>query len=631
MLLFADSFDHYPATTDAGLIYASMRSKWTGTVLGNPGPILGAGRRGTAAMPVANMVRNHTPAAEVILGIALNCTKAPITTRELVWFVPPLTSPGWYGYHVRVCLDPTLKLYFENYDGTVLSAKTAALPVGQWSYVEIRVLISATVGTWEIRFDGQTKVKETGKTTKMPNPGSFAAIDATVGQVRLLNGLVSGSGTETLVPLIDDLYLASTSGGGVIDFLGDVNVDVHLPTGAGSSATWTPSVGTDNFARVNTVHPTFQTGTDGPSEWTHTTAPDALDSFPVSPAIVPAGSALVGVQVLAWAFKSGPGTKVLQPVVKTGATSAGSAIAVNRNPNIAGQSGIRIGAPTYTHWIFETNPVTSAAWTAALFNASEFGYQSALGPAGTVFYVTAPPSAGPTLTKKGAWDLDPNAATTYSLDTTPSGQDGSVVASALVSLIPQSVRLLTARSAALKAQTLSGTLDVCFRAWVTPTPTQAFWAMHLYLTAGDTNVRRAVLVDYAESGVLWGPDPYGKGFVASQAIPATAVQEGDRLVVELGAVIWAAGTPSIALGGQNPTLIPVSYPQQMQFSAGLVFATGVPLHSNSIVPDLGVGQLVVETVMKVGAPPPDPVPPALKKGRRVLDPGLNDLASTGVN
>jgi hypothetical protein len=98
----------------------------------------------------------------------------------------------------------------------------------------------------------------------------------------------------------------------------------------------------------------------------------------------------------------------------------------------------------------------------------------------------------------------------------------------------------------LTAQTISGTINVLAGVSEDSAATEAFWRVYAYVTAGDTSAVRGELLDYEESTAEWPTTPTAQALVAPQTLTSTAIQDGDRVVIELGTVfrnaIGASGT-----------------------------------------------------------------------------------------
>lgn len=130
------------------------------------------------------------------------------------------------------------------------------------------------------------------------------------------------------------------------------NVDYNVATGAGSNAGWTGAHTDINEAVLNDA--TALTAT----------AAGLRSTFAYGDVTVPGGSTIKGVFLFTRGKNDGSGN--IKPTCKSGATYSSPA----NYPGI----GVAYGA---LGWRFDNDPNTAAAWTAANFNAAEFGADSA--------------------------------------------------------------------------------------------------------------------------------------------------------------------------------------------------------------------------------------------------------------
>lgn len=90
-------------------------------------------------------------------------------------------------------------------------------------------------------------------------------------------------------------------------------------------------------------------------------------------------------------------------------------------------------------------------------------------------------------------------------------------------------------------QTISGTVDAISKVFESNADMDAHWRMHLYVTVGDTDVVRGTLLnDYAETAGVneWPTTDSGHQLASPQAMNPVAALAGDRIVVELGAIVY---------------------------------------------------------------------------------------------
>jgi hypothetical protein len=153
---------------------------------------------------------------------------------------------------------------------------------------------------------------------------------------------------------IDDLYVWDGAGSINNTFPGDVRVFAVLPSGAGNSAQWTPSTGT-NYSAVDDATPNT-------SDYVSSSTPTNKDTYAFSD--IAGSGTVLGAQLSLYAQKAASGsTRGIQGVCRSVTTESNSVEAV-------------LGT-SWRYWvqaIYETDPATAAAWASvAALNAAEFG------------------------------------------------------------------------------------------------------------------------------------------------------------------------------------------------------------------------------------------------------------------
>lgn len=228
-------------------------------------------------------------------------------------------------------------------DGTVLGTSTAGIiRNGAWNYVEMSFTIADSGGRAILKVNGVTQIDFTGDTK---NGGTNTTLDT----VYFINDNI---GT---LHYYDDLYICDGLGSSPNnDFLGDVRVQTLLPTGAGASTQWTPSVG-NNWDNVNDA-PYVST--------TYNSANEAglRDTYAMGD-VNGATMTIFGVQANLLALKTDSGSANLKHVVRSGGTDYYGADRV---------LGTSLGSYVAVR---EVDPATSAAWDNAGINAVEFGVE----------------------------------------------------------------------------------------------------------------------------------------------------------------------------------------------------------------------------------------------------------------
>jgi len=154
-------------------------------------------------------------------------------------------------------------------------------------------------------------------------------------------------------------------------------------------------------------------------------------------------------------------------------------------------------------------------------------------------------------TKRGAWDLS-SSVTVGALDTSKIG--GGIITSVNVAETSSSntydVALSRFISGRLAAQTIGGTFDVTICATESNAAADMYFHVYIYVTQGDSDVVRGVLLnDYVENTTNeFGTSGTtgGKSLQSPQSLSSLSVNDGDRIVVEMGYIARNSVTTSYA-------------------------------------------------------------------------------------
>jgi hypothetical protein len=252
--------------------------------------------------------------------------------------------------HVRVALasgasDDSAQFVIENGGGTDL-ATSSAFSSGQWYYVEFKVTISDAAGVVVMNIDGSEDINITSQDTR--NGGN-----ANADRVRLYTGW-NDTGDDLV---LDDWYVCDTVAGECTDILGDSHIEGILPSGAGSSAGWTPSAG-DNYAAVDDSVP------DGNSTYVEEDTGTGKDMYAFGN-LTRISANVKGVQVNVYGRNTNASTaRTVMTAALTGATEANG-------------GNITFSGTTWSlaHGVFEQDPDILTAWTVSGVNGAEFGME----------------------------------------------------------------------------------------------------------------------------------------------------------------------------------------------------------------------------------------------------------------
>jgi hypothetical protein len=229
-------------------------------------------------------------------------------------------------------------------DTTVLGTTAAFYPANTWLYLEFKTLIHASAGTYELRIDTVPVVTGSGVTSVGGTP-----VWDRVG----LWGCVTGSA----LIYCDDFYICDGSSATRNNFLGIQRVEAVLmrtdAAGIGTHQEWTPSSGTDHGAMVDETVP------DGDTTYNAATAA-AKDSYQHT-ALTLTGT-LQGVQVNPYWRKTDAGACTARTLARVGGTT------------YSGTTQSPLTTYSIMPEVLEVNPA-GGEWTAASFNAAEFGVE----------------------------------------------------------------------------------------------------------------------------------------------------------------------------------------------------------------------------------------------------------------
>lgn len=336
-LLFIESFDHY-ATAD-------LTEKWSASA--GSTIVAAAGRHASAALRTSNsshyVKRTGLSASGsvVAIGVALK----PSDLSGLTPAILEVHSGGT----VQLSLGNNSSGQFRvsrgtQWGGTQLGISSGTtLTVGAYAYVELLATLHASAGAVEVRINGVAVLTLSGVNTA----ASGTAWDAVA--------LGDPAASRSCPGDWDDLYVMDGSGAAPWNtFLGDCRVDVCRPTGAGATTGWTPSTGA-NWQCVDDAAPNDDT------DYAEATAAGAVDTFVTEDA--PAGGSIIGIQHTLSLRKTDAGTCTVAAVVRH---SGADYVSADLAPGTTYAYGLVVQ---------QTNPGTGVAWTAAGFNACEFGYK----------------------------------------------------------------------------------------------------------------------------------------------------------------------------------------------------------------------------------------------------------------
>lgn len=225
--------------------------------------------------------------------------------------------------------------------GGTLSGVSSTTPfnvTNVWRYVEIKYVLGT--GAVTIRIDGQT------------------ALTVTVGTVASVGTIAWGIGNGNSSSMQwDDVYICDATGTVNNDFLGDVRVQLLLPSADGANAALTPSTGTSHAALVNETVPNT-------TNYVSSSVLGAKDTYQFQD--LAANTANVfGIEVANYASKDAAGPGAIKNIARVNGIDYASAT-----------KGLSASWTANTN-ILEVNPATNNLWAPSDVNNAEFGVEVA--------------------------------------------------------------------------------------------------------------------------------------------------------------------------------------------------------------------------------------------------------------
>ena len=246
--------------------------------------------------------------------------------------------------HISVVTGDTMNTLWVRRGNTTLFTATN-IAVNVWHHLELKVTISGTTGSVELRIDGVSVGTFSGNTK---NGGTNSSIDT----VKL-----GGSGNNTSITISrDDLYILDDTGAAPYNnFLGDVRVYSLSPAGAGVSTQWTPDTGS-NYAEVNEVPYSA-------ANYVQSNTSGQRDTYVLADLPTGGVTTVYGVQSNVIAKRTDAGAIAVKPVLKSGA-------AISYGPSTP-----LLVSDTTISGMRTTDPATSAPWTVSGVNGLEAGME----------------------------------------------------------------------------------------------------------------------------------------------------------------------------------------------------------------------------------------------------------------
>lgn len=254
--------------------------------------------------------------------------------------------------------DGTLAVYRGEpppFSGSLLGTTTLALQASNWYYLEFKVVLDASAGSFELRVNGATRLSASGIDTRVSN---------TTANVIRLGGVASGN---LLAPglvepdRIDDIYMADgqtnpdTFKGRVVDFVGDYQVLVKRANANGTHQQFTPLGAGDHYVEIDETTPDSNTTYLASSTVGHEESNNIEN--------LTAGQLVAAAQLVTYDTKQDAGVRSFKQNIRLGGTD---------------YYGPTEFFPTAVEYIFHTealdrHPNTGAQLTVSDLNSAEIG------------------------------------------------------------------------------------------------------------------------------------------------------------------------------------------------------------------------------------------------------------------
>lgn len=225
--------------------------------------------------------------------------------------------------------------------GTLLGTSSTGFTISNtvlWYYVEVEVVISDTVGVFNVYLNGASVLSLSLQDTRNGAP-------TTINRVTIGSSLSSSNwaGMD-----FDDFYMTDTA-----TRLGERKVETLMPSADGT-ITWTPSTGILNYAMVDEVQ--FSS-----TDYVQSSSVGSQDLYDVADlSAIPASIDAVGTFI--WGSKTDAATRAITTALKSGATTS-----------LGSDLTLASGGYLLQNRLFLTDPNTAAAWTSAAVNALQVG------------------------------------------------------------------------------------------------------------------------------------------------------------------------------------------------------------------------------------------------------------------
>lgn len=228
---------------------------------------------------------------------------------------------------------------------TEIETGTTDLEFATWYYIEFKVVIDPSAGSYEVRINESLEMSDTGV-----NTAESGSANADVFHLR-----------TNFSQSIDDWYICDTSGSTNNDFLGDCQIEGIFPNGAGDKTQWSANPASNNYQRVDDPKNAYSTVD---YVYDDTAAQGDLYEFGDPGAIT---GSILGIGIINFAALDSAGSRVVRNIFKTDGSGT--------EYDLTGSFTVASTDPAGFVQIEEVNPDTAIAWTEADLQNGQFGVE----------------------------------------------------------------------------------------------------------------------------------------------------------------------------------------------------------------------------------------------------------------
>lgn len=333
---FCDSYDHY--TT------GQVLRKWTAGSINSIST--GNGRSSTNCLRLATfdyVSLTLDSQSTWIIGTAYKTSSTALGTLGGTAQNIELLDAGSTQIGARLNSDGTFSVVR---GGTVLGTTSFSILANTYYFLELKVVIHPSSGSFDLRINGVSRVSASGVNTRSTS-------NSTANQIKL-------AGSNAVTNDFDDTYILDGTGSANNDFIGDVRIQALLPSGNGNYSQFVGSDGnsTNNYLLVSETTP------DDDTSYVESSSVGDKDTYAFSNLSGSPGT-VFAIQTVICGRKTDAGSRSIARVIRSGSTD---------------EDGATVALPdnyVYLLQASELDPNTSAAWTPSGVNNAEFGFKNA--------------------------------------------------------------------------------------------------------------------------------------------------------------------------------------------------------------------------------------------------------------